>query len=564
MLTLRPRAERLTIWRGFGRAGTEHAWPAWRPVRRRTGRSGPPAIVWVPAAVVALGMTLPLLYLLVRASEAGAGMWDVVLRPRTFVVFRNTALLAFGVAVATSVLAVPLAWLTTRTDLPGRRFWATAAALPLVVPSYVGALAMVAALGPQGLLQRALAPLGVERLPEIYGLFGAWLTLTLFTYPYVFLSVRAGLRGLDPALEEATRCLGHGSWRSFFGCTLPQLRPSIAAGALLAALYAVSDFGVVTLLRYDAFTRAIYLQYRASFDRASAAVLALLLVVFAAALLLAEGRFRGRRGAAYHRLGSGAARRARPVPLGRWRYPALAYCAAVVALALGLPLGVLGYWFERGVASGEALDGLRTAAIHSVSVGVWAATVATLAALPVATLAVRYAGRAGALAERVCYLGYALPGVTIALAFVFLGARYLTPFYQTLPLLIVAYVVRFLPQAVGAARLSLLQISPRLEEAARTLGRSQLGATAAVTVPLARPGLAAGAALVFLTVMKELPVTLLLSPTGYDTLATAIWTATGTGAFGRAAAPALLLIAVSAVPTLLLVLRDRPAGGGGA
>ncbi len=190
--------------------------------------------------------------------------------------------------------------------------------------------------------------------------------------------------------------------------------------------------------------------------------------------------------------------------------------------------------------------------------------VATVAALPVATLAVRYAGRAGALAERICYLGYALPGVTIALAFVFLGARYLTPFYQTLPLLIVAYVVRFLPQAVGAARLSLLQISPRLEEAARTLGRSQLGATAAVTVPLARPGLAAGAALVFLTVMKELPVTLFLSPTGYETLATAIWTATGTGAFGRAAAPALLLIAVSAVPTLLLVLRDRPAGGGGA
>ncbi len=513
-------------------------------------------MILVPALLVAAAMLVPIFYLVLRAAEARADVWDLVMRQRTALILKNTALLAGTVAGAAVAIAVPLAWLTARTDLPLRRFWSTVAALPLVIPSYVGALTIVAALGPHGLVQAALAgPFGVERLPPIYGFFGAWLTLTLFTYPYVFLSVRAALRGLDPLLDEAARCLGHGPWRTFFLTTLPQLRPAVAAGALLAALYAIGDFGVVTLLRYDAFTRAIYVQYRSSFDRTLAAVLALMLVAFALALLAVEGRFRGQ--AVYHRLGAGAARRARQVPLGRWRYPALAYCAATLLLALGLPLGVLGYWLGRAITRGDGTPGLLTAASHSMTVSTTAAVGATLAALPVTILAVRYPGRLGRLAERLAYLGYALPGIVIALSFVFLGSHFLTRIYQTLPLLIAAYVVRFLPQAIGAERLSLLQISPRLEEAARTLGRSSLGAVRAVTVPLARPGIAVGGALVFLTVMKELPITLLLSPTGYRTLATVIWTATGSGAYGQAAAPALLLVAVSAVPTLLLVAHDR-------
>lgn len=555
MLTLRPRAALATILPGLGR---EEADAAEAGSRLRSGRrgGGPPPTVWLPAALIGLVAALPLLYLALRASEAGSGVWTLLARPRTARILGNTAVLAVAVAVSTSVIAVPLAWLTARTDLPARRWWATAGALPLVIPSYVGALAIVAALGPKGLLQEWLEPLGVERLPAIYGFRGSWLTLTLFTYPYVFLTVRAALRGLDPALEEASRCLNHGAWRTFITCTLPQLRPAIAAGALLAALYSIGDFGVVTLLRYDAFTRAIYVQYRSVFDRSAAAVLALLLVLFAVALLLAEARVRGR--ATYYRIGSGAARRTRPVPLGRWRYPALAFCAGIVGLALGLPLAVLGYWFARSLDTGVAVAALGTAAIHSLTVGAWAAAVATLAALPVAILAVRYPGRGGKLAERASFLGYALPGIVVALAFVAFGVH--TPFHQTLPLLVVAYVVRFLPQAIGSERLSLLQINPRLEEAARSLGRSPAGAIASVTVPLARPGVLTGAALVLLTAMKELPTTLLLSPTGYETLATRIWSAATDAAYGRAAGPALLLITVSTVPTLFLAARDRASG----
>ena len=550
MQTLRPRAARPTVLPGFGRSG--------RPVvvrRPATGRlASPPTVLWLPALFVVALALLPLGYLVVRAAEAGPLFWETVLREKTARVVLNSALLAAAVAGSTALLAVPLAWLTTRTDLPGRRVWGSLAVLPIVVPSYVGALAVVAAFGPRGSLQGVLEPLGVDRLPSIYGFSGTWLTLTLFTYPYVLLAVRAALQGIDPALAEAARGLGHGPWRVFASTTLPQLRPAIAGGALLAALYALGDFGVPTLLRYDAFTRAVFVQYRSAMDRSAAAVLALLLVAVTVGLILVESRLRG--SATLHRIGSGAARSPRPVPLGRWKAPAVAFCALTVALALGLPLLVLGGWLVQAARSGTAFDDLGIAAVHSLSLGAWTAIAATAASLPIALLAVRFPGRWGMLAERVSVLGYALPGIVVALAFVALGVR--TPFHQTLALLVVAYAVRFLPEAVAANRLSLLQINPRLEEAARGLGATVVAAVRRVTVPLARPGLLAGASLVLLTTMKELPVTLLLSPTGYDTLATRIWTAANDAAFGQAAAPALLLVAVSAVPTLLLATRERP------
>lgn len=549
MQTLRPRAARATVPPGFDQSGRLGATP--QGAARRL--PSPPAVLWLPALLVVALALLPLGYLVVRAAEAGPLFWETVLRARTARVVLNSALLAAAVAGSTTLLAVPLAWLTTRTDLPGRRAWGMLAVLPIVIPSYVGALAVVAAFGPRGSLQGLLEPLGVDRLPSIYGFWGTWLTLTLFTYPYVLLAVRAALRGLDPALEEAARGLGHGSCRVFGSTTLPQLRPAIAGGALLAALYALGDFGVPTLLRYDVFTRAVFVQYRSAMDRSAAAALALLLVAVTVGLLVVEARLRG--SATLHRIGSGAARRTRPTPLGRWKAPAVAFCARTVALALGMPLLVLAGWLLQAARSGAAFEGLGVAAVHSLSLGGWTAVAATAAALPIALLAVRFSGRWGMLAERVSYLGYALPGIVVALAFVALGVR--TPFHQTLALLVVAYGVRFLPEAVGANRLSLLQINPRLEEAARGLGASTVATVRRVTVPLARPGLLAGASLVLLTTMKELPVTLLLSPTGYDTLATRIWTAANDAAYGQAAAPALLLVVVSAVPTLLLTARDR-------
>jgi iron(III) transport system permease protein len=488
---------------------------------------------------------------------AGQDAIALMLRERTVAVLGRTLLLAATVTFASIVIGAPIAWLTTRSDLPGRRWWTIAAVLPLVVPSYVGGYAIVAALGPRGALQSLLEPLGVTRLPELYGFPGAVLALTLFSYPYVVLSVRGALLRLDPAYEEVSRSLGRGPWRTFFTVTLPHLRPAITAGALLVALYSLADFGAVSLLQFDSFTRAIYVQYRASFSPTLAAVLALLLVACTAAVLLAESRLRGR--ARYHRSGPGISRTPVTVRLGAWRLPALAFCTAVVGLAIGLPIATITFWLARGLAAGEPVHLVLDAALNSVVASGLAAGLAVVAAVPVTVLAVRHRGRLTGLIERATYAGFALPGIVIGLAVVFVAARWLPAIYQTLPLLLVAYLVRFVPEAVGVTRASLLQVSPRVEEVARTLGRSPGAVLREVTLPIIRPGLAAAAALVFLTAMKELPTTILLAPTGFDTLAVRIWSATSDGFFGRAAAPALLMILVSAASLAFVLRGEREA-----
>lgn len=528
-----------------------------KPRPRRAG-SQPPVMVWLSGALVAAAMALPLAYLFLRALEKGPSeVFEVMFREKTLAVLAGSVALAVIVTAASVAIAVPLAWLTARTDLPMRRAWAVLAALPLVIPSYVGGLVLVSMFGPRGVLQEVLEPLGVERLPEIYGLPGAALALTLFSYPYIFLTVRGALRGTDPALEEASRSLGVGSWTTFWRVTLPQLRPAIVAGALLVALYVLSDFGAVSLLRFDSFSREIYTQYRAAFDRTPAAILGLMLVALTAAVLILEARTRGR--ARYHRSAAGSAdpRGGAAIALGHWRWPALLFCGTVVSLALVVPFGVLLFWLVRGVAAGEPLRLLWGAAFNSVYASALAAGVAALAALPVAILAVRFPGRVASFVERLTYLGYALPGIVLALALVFFGANFAPGLYGTLALLVFAYAIHFLPQAVGATRVALLQVRPSVEEAARSLGKGPTLVLATITAPLISSGVLAGAALVFLTTMKELPATLLLAPLGFDTLSTSIWTATSEAFFARAAAPALLLILVSALPMYLLVIKER-------
>ncbi|WP_119067529.1 ABC transporter permease [Rubrobacter indicoceani] len=521
-------------------------------------RHRPPLVVWVPALFISVALLLPPVYLAVRSLDGGFGEFaETVLDADTLLVLARSLLLALTVTLATICIAVPIAWLTVRTDLPFSRAWAVLAALPLVIPSYVGGFVLISALGPRGMLQGSLERFGVERLPEIYGFPGAALALTLFTYPYVLLTTRSSLKNLDPSLEEASRILGVGAWKTFFHVTLPNLRPGIVAGGLLVTLYTLSDFGVVSLLQYGTFSREIYIQYRSAFDRTPAAILGLMLVCLTIAILLVEGRSRGR--AAYHRSSAGAARRHVTVRLGGWRWVAAGFCFGVVSLALLLPVGVLVFWLVRGLLGGESLNPLWTAALNSAYVSGLAALVAAACAIPVAVLAVRFRGRMSSAVEKLAYLGYALPGIALALALVFFGANYAPWAYQTTGLLVFAYVIHFLPQALGATRAGLLQVRPSVEEAARGLGKGPLGVLASVTAPLASPGIMAGAALVFLTTMKELPATLLLSPTGFETLATRVWSATGEAFFARAAAPALLLIVISAIPMYLLTIRDGTA-----
>lgn len=499
----------------------------------------------LPAVVAAGVALLPVGYLVVRAAEAGwPAVAEILLRDRTPALVARSVVLAVAVTATAVVLGVSLAWLTTRVALPGRRAWAVVAALPLAVPSFVAAYTWVSV------------------LPQVSGFLGTWLVLSFSTYPYVYLPVAAALSRTDPALEEVARSLGRSAARTSVSVTARMARPAATAGGLLVALYALSDFGTPSLMRYDVFTRVIHTSYTASFDRTPAAVLSLVLVALTVAITIAETRSRGR--AEYARIGSGAARTLRPLELGRATPFAVAAIGVVAAVALGYPLTVLGYWVAQGRSAGVDWSQLGPAGLSTVWVALLGAIAATALAVPVGILAARHPTRGGRLLEHATYAGHAVPGIVVALALVFFGVRYAQPIYQRTPLLVLAYAVLFMPAVVGSVRAAVSQSPRRLEEVARSLGRTPVGVLRDVTLRLALPGIAAGFALVMLTVMKELPATLLLRPTGMDTLATRLWTETGVGAYAAAAPYAVALVLLAAIPTVVLARVQAHPGGTGA
>lgn len=497
--------------------------------------------------VVAVGMVLPVGYLLLRASEA-ADPWEAATSARAASAVGRTVALATTVTVLATVLGVGLAWILERTDVPGRGVLGVLAALPLVVPTYVLAVAFKDAFGPSPLL---------VGLPGTVGFRGAATALALATYPYVLLVTRAALAAADPALEDAARSLGDAPRRVFRRVVVPLLRPAVGAGGLLVFLYTLSDFGAVAILRYETLTVAIFGEYRTSFDRTRPAVLGALLVVVTLVALAVERRMRGR--AAPSRAVAGTRRPPRRA-LGRWRWPAAVLVATPPAVGVGVPVGVLLYRASLGTGQSERAEVLVRAAFASVGLSAAAAVAAVALAVPVSVLLVRFRSRFGSLVEAAATAGYALPGLVVALALVFLAARHAPLVYQTSTLVVVAYVIRFYPEALGAVRSSVAGVDPALDEAARTLGDSRLRALFRVTVPLVRGGLAAGGGLVFLTAMKELPATLLLRPAGTDTLATRVWTGAAEGFYRQAAPAALLLVLVSACalgPAVRLSHRGR-------
>ncbi|MDL5362433.1 iron ABC transporter permease [Halalkalicoccus sp. NIPERK01] len=525
------------------------------PAAIRTRFGSLPLGLTLLSAVIATGVVFPLTWLVIRATSVDPKRaLSMLTRPATLEIVVNSLLLMAAVTALSVLLGVPLAYLTVRTDLPFRRFWSIAVSLPLVIPSYIGAFAFVSAFGPRGEFHSILSPLGIDRLPEIYGFPGAIVVITLYTYPYVYLTTRAALLSFDTTLVDAARTLNHDRKSAFRRVTLPHIRPAIAAGGLLAALYAVSDFGTPTIMRLPVFTRQIYVEYNA-FGQDYAALLSLQLLAIVVVVLALERWVRSER-TVHGDIGEAAGEAV--VPLGRWRWPATLFPAAVAGVALVVPIWILGLWLVTAEAGGRSSLAFEWSfAFNSVWVAGAAALVATLAALPVAYLAANHDSPLATVFERATYVGFAVPGVVLALALVYFGAGYVPALYQTIPLLVFAYTVRFMPQAVGAIRTTTRQVDPRFVEAARTLGEGPNRAFRRVTLPLIAPGIVAGAALVFLTTMKELPATLVLRPTGFETLVTHIWRAQEAAYFQYAAVPALVLVAVSGLSMVVMLSQER-------
>lgn len=498
----------------------------------------------LPALLTGGGVALPLLYLVLRALEAEPqALKEILLRPKNLELLGNTLALLLGVLLLTTCLAFPLAFLTTRTDLKGKRLLATLLALPLALPGYVGAYVLLAATGPGGVLP----------LPRLEGYGGALLVLSFLTYPYLFLPLRAAFLGLDPSLEEAARTLGLGPLRAFLRATLPQLLPALLGGYLVVGLHVLGDFGTVSLLRYETFSYAIYLQYSAAFDRVYAAWLALFLLLLTGGLLLLEALLLRRLSLA--RTGKGSGRRARLVRLGRLAPWAYLLALLPVLLALVLPLYALFHLASRFPR--ENLQGLLEALLHSALAAGPASALAVGMALPIAYLAVRYPSFPARLLERLAYLGYAVPPLAFGLAWVFFSLKGLPFLYGSLPLLLVVLAFHFLAESLGPIRGALHQVPKRLEEAARTLGETPTGAFLRVTLPLLWRGAAAGGALAFIGAVKELPLTLLLAPMGYSTLATRVFSYTQEAMFAEAAPFALLIALLSAAFVGVLLWSER-------
>lgn len=508
--------------------------------------------------LVTLVFAAPFLYLVVRNSGELGLLYERLSSTRALRAGANSLLLGAAVGVAATVIGTGSAWFMARTNVRSKRILKVLLPLPLVIPSFIGAFVLLAAFAPGGLLDSALTPLGIERLPQVRGFLGAFIVLTVFTYPYVYLPTVVRMRQLPVSLEESARLLGSGVGRTFRTVVLPQSKGAVLAGSLLVFLYTISDFGVVQLMRYDALTRAIYATR--VFDRGTSLALGLQLAVMALLVVAVERSFAGRDKRDVTR-----GRTTLKVPLGRWRMVATSALWMLVGAALIVPIAVLTWWATRGMFSGgggplslvEDVGSLVPPLVKTATVSVAAATAALLVVLPAAYVTTRARGWFGAAVNAVIVAGFALPGLAIALALVYLtiGAPDLIAhLYQTLPLLVVAYVIHFGAHALRASQTALTSVPRGLEDAAKVLGVPRWRRFFRIDLPLIGPGLLAGAGLVLLSSMKELPATLLLAPAGFQTLAMKIWQATESSFFAEASLASLMLILLSGVLTWFLLI----------
>ncbi len=507
--------------------------------RRRSG--GIPLGLLLVCGLAAIVVVSPVAVTVIQALQGG-------ITPAVNAIKASSArsLLLHSVLVAAvatplcCVLGVAGAWLVERTRLPGRRVWAMLLVAPLTMPLFVTSYAW-------GSISTILQ-----------GFLGAAGIIAFSYYPIVFLLVAVSLRGMDPALEETARSLGCNARQTFFRVVFPQLRPALLGGALLVVLDTLVEFDAFVGLKYQTFSVHIYAQYQLSFSSSGAAALSLLSILLCVVLLFGESGLRG--GANYTRVSHGARRALPRYRLGRATLPVLVGLALAVGISLGVPIGTLIYWFTQSSHAGFAgasanIHFLGPATWTSIGIGVASALIALVLAVPIAVLAVRHNGRLATVVERATYLSFALPDLVAAIALAYGASHWAHFLYGSLALLVIADAILFVPFAVVALRATLGQIEPVLEDSARSLGAGALRTLWRVTLPLARPGLAAAGVLVFAFVLGDLGTAQVLLPPNLYTLGTEFNANSSTVAFAAAAPFAAVLIVLCMAATYVLMSR---------
>jgi iron(III) transport system permease protein len=494
------------------------------------------------AGLVSIASLLPLAFIVWIAIQTGwATASAMIFRPRVGDLLINTGLLVVLTVPICIVLAVALAWLTERTDLPGARLWAWFVVAPLAVPAFVQSYAWVSV------------------APGLHGLGAGVLVSVLAYFPFLYLPVSATIRRLDPGLEDVASALGDPPLKVFWRVVLPQLRLAILGGSLLVGLHLLAEYGLYVMIRFDTFTTAIVEQFQSSFNGPAANMLAGVLVTCCFVLLTLEVCLRGRE--RYARVGSGAAILPRLVRLRRAKAFCLLLPMIVTVLALGVPITTLMRWLLAGGLGVWRFGQIGPALGQTLALAIAGATFATVAAIPMAWISIRKPGPLQRALESCNYIVGSLPGVVVALALVTITVRVALPLYQTLFTILVAYVLIFLPRALISLRTSIAQAPIELEQAAGSLGRSPAQVLWSVTMRLAAPGAAASMALVSLGIFNELTATQMLAPNGTRTLAMAFWALTGEIDYAAAAPYALIMVIFSLPLTWLLYVQSRRSAG---
>jgi iron(III) transport system permease protein len=506
------------------------------PVSRSAPSARPGPLVTATVAILVAATFIPLGYVAWSAVSIGwTRAYDLIVRPRVGELLFNTVALVVITVPVCVVIGVGVAWLVERTDLPGRAFWRPLFVAPLAVPAFVNSYAWV----------------GV--IPSLNGLWAGVLVSTLSYFPFMYLPAAATLRRLDPAVEESARALGSDSAGVFFRVVLPQLRLAILGGGLLIGVHLLAEFGAFAMVRFDTFTVAIFQQFQVTFDGAAGSMLAGVLVLLCLVLLVSEASARGH--ARFARIGAGVPRQAAPNLLGRTVLPAQAALAGLTVLAIGVPVWTLLRWLWIGGVDVWVLDDIANALAQTIGLASTAAVLTTVLAFPVAWVAVRSSGFLARVVEGSNYVTSSLPGIVTALALVTVTIHFARPLYQSVALIVFAYVLLFMPRALVNVRAGLAQVPFSLEEASRSLGSSPTATFFRVTLRLTAPAAAAGASLVFVAVATELTATLLLAPTGTRTLSMLFWSFSSELDYA-AAAPYALVLVVLAIPVTLLLFRQ--------
>ena len=503
---------------------------------------------------IACLVSIPLIYLLFRAVSH-EGFVELIFRERIFWITLKTIILVISVTLCSIILSFFLAHFLTKSDVPFKKSLTVLCCLPIVIPSYVYGMVFVHLLGPKGQLFQLLNSWNlINSFPDLYGFWGATITLTFLSYPYIFLPLRAAMISLDDSYEDASRSLGRGKIKTFYYVTLPLLLPAVRSGGLLVALYTLSDFGAVALLRYQTFTWAIMNMYNGAYNRISAAALSLLLVFFAVLILSLDSFYKG----AKHFFSSSSTSNSKSlIQLDKKKWIVFILILLVPIIGAFIPVAGLLIWLIKGIVYGDVVTFNFATIFTSLKVSLLSAIVTMIISLPIAFFAVKYKSKFSLFIEKISYIGFGLPSIVVGLSLVYFSINFLFPIYQTTIVLIFGYSVLFLPVGVSAIKSTLVQLNPNLEDASRGLGFNYWKTFLKVTVPLLMPSILAGSLLIFLLSMKELPLTLVLSPLNFKSLPTSIWAYASEAFFASAALPALILILLSGPASAYLVLKKN-------